>query len=137
MMKKHLAIMSKQAIQAILSGRKKIETRFSLKKIAPFGGINRGDLVYMKSSGGDIIGQFRVKKVFSFEGLTKKDVEKIFEDFGEDIKTGDHKIDIDYFQQKQATHFGTLIFIGEVEQFITSPIKIPKTDQRGWVVLVG
>ncbi len=66
---KHLAIFKGDGGEKILTGEKLIETRFSKSKIPPFGVISTGDLVYIKPSGGDIIGQFRVKKVIFFDGL--------------------------------------------------------------------
>jgi len=134
-MKKHLAIMNKVTIEAVLSGKKKVETRFSLNKIIPFGLVSIGDLVYIKPPGDEIMGQFRVKKVFSFEGLTQEDMEKIRKDYGGKINTGEENVDEKYWQDKKASRFGTLIFIGDSERFITSPIKIKKSDMRGWMVL--
>lgn len=134
-MGKHLAIMHRPVLEAILSGSKTIESRFSKHRISPFGQINTGDLVYMKASGGDVIGQFRVKKVYSFEGLNKEDVGQIFSQFGKQINSGDLKIDKDYQKTKADSRFATLIFITQAERFITSPIRFKKSDQRGWVVL--
>lgn len=134
-MKKHLAVMGLKTINAILSGKKTVETRFSQHRIAPFGEIRVGDLVYMKPPGEEITGQFRVKKVFSFEGLTPKDLEKIFLDYRKEISMGDSMEDERYKRGKASSRFGTLIFIGESERFITSPVKIKKSDQRGWMVL--
>jgi len=134
-MKKHLAIMNKATVEAILNGIKTIETRFSQHKIAPFGVVSVGDLVYLKPPGEEIIGQFRVKKVFYFEGLTDKDMEKIFQDYGSKISVGCKEEDEKYFSDKKSSTYGTLIFIGDSERFITSPIKVKKSDQRGWVVL--
>lgn len=127
--------MHKPVIEAILSGKKTIETRFSQHKIAPFGKVSLRDLVYMKPPGEEIIGQFRVKKVYSYEGLKPEDIDQIFADFGQQIGIGDKEIDESYQQQKRNSSFGTLIFISESERFITSPIKIKKSDMRGWVVL--
>ncbi|MDO8498689.1 MAG: ASCH domain-containing protein [bacterium] len=134
-MRKHLAIMHKSALEAILSGKKTVETRFSKHKISPFGVINARDLVFMKPPGGEIVGQFRVKKVFSFEGLTPKDIEKIFSDYGKEISVGDKLEDEAYEKLKQGSFYGTLIFISESERLITSPIKIKKSDLRGWMVI--
>lgn len=134
-MKKHLAIMHKPVIEAVLSGKKTVETRFSKAKIVPFGAVSKGDLVYMKAPGEDIVGQFKVKKVFYFEGLTPEDVDKIFTDYRKVIGVGDSVSDERYYQEKRESHFGTLVFIGESERFITSPIKIKKSDMRGWVVI--
>lgn len=134
-MTKHLAIIHKSAAEAILSGNKTIETRFSKHKISPFRLVSTGDIVYMKLPGEDIVGQFKVKKVFSYEGLTPADIEKIFMDYGAQISMGNQVEDDDYKKSKLDSSFGTLIFISESERFITSPIKIKKSDLRGWMVL--
>lgn len=125
-MQKHLAIMNREIIEAILTGKKTIESRFSQKKIAPFDRVFIGDIVYMKPPGREVIGQFRVKKVISYQGITQEDIDKIFADFGQNIGPWEVKGSISY---------ATLIFIGESERFLTAPIKVRKKDQRGWVVL--
>jgi hypothetical protein len=134
-MKKHLAIMSQSTIDAILSGKKTIETRFSKHNIPPFGQVNKGDLVFMKPPGKDIVGQFRVKKILSIEGMEQSDVQKIFKDFGRQIRNGNKIEDDKYVADKIDARFGTLIFVGESERLITAPIRIKKSDQRGWMVL--
>jgi len=128
--KKHLAIFKNQGGELILSGEKKIESRFSIAKIAPYGVVSSGDLVYIKPSGADIIGQFRVNKVIYFEGLTPQDVKEIRQRYGLEIA-----MDESYWEGKAGSKVATLIFIGESSRFLTSPIKISKKDQRGWVVL--
>ncbi|MBI4040002.1 ASCH domain-containing protein [Candidatus Daviesbacteria bacterium] len=134
-MKKHLAIMSHSAIEAVLSGKKTIETRFSKKRIAPFGQISSGDLVYMKIPGGEILGQFRVKKVFFFENLEPDDIEELFKKYDQKLSVGEPEFDRKYQTEKKNSSFGTLIFVADSERFITSPIKIKKSDLRGWMVL--
>lgn len=133
--KKHLAIFSKIGAEAILSGKKTVETRFSQFKIAPFGQISIGDIVFIKISGGEIVGQFKVKQVHSFEGLEAKDLEKIFQEYGEKISLSGKLEDQKYQQTKVSSRYGTLIFITQAERLITSPIKFKKKDLRGWVVL--
>lgn len=129
-MTKHLAIFKGEGASEILSGKKTVESRFSRFKLAPFGMISTGDLVYIKPSGKDIIGQFRVKKVIFYDGLTGQDLEDIRKTFGRPIGQGN-----EYWQSKKGSRYGTLIFIGDSSEFITSPVKIPKKDLRGWVVL--
>ncbi len=125
-MRKHIAILSKVGLKEIFSGKKTVESRFSQKKIAPFGQISIGDVVYLKEPGGEIHGQFIVEKVISFEGLSQKDWNVI----------GNYlKLEQEFIKVHQNAHFGTLIFIKDVEQFITSPINFQKKDQRGWVIL--
>ena len=129
-MNKHLAIFKGSGAEKILKGEKSMESRFSKVKIVPFSVVSTGDLVYIKASGGDIIGQFRVKKVIYFNGLESEDLRDIKEKFGERLN-----VDKDYWKGKENSKFATLIFIGDCARFITSPIKIPKKDLRGWVVL--
>ncbi len=129
-MKKHLAIFKNQGGELILSGQKTVESRFSQAKIAPYGAVSSGDLVYIKPSGRDVIGQFRVKKAIFFEGLTPLDVKEIRARYGQDIAMDDN-----YWQGKENSRVASLIFIGESSRFLTAPVKIPKKDLRGWVVL--
>jgi hypothetical protein len=136
-MKKHLAIFSKAGIEQIISGQKSIETRFSKKRIAPFGLVSVGDLVYMKLTGGDIKGQFIVKKVIFLEGLERSDWEVIKKTYWDKISLGSEELDQQFLQAKSDAVFGTLIFVGEVEQFVTSPISFEKRDRRPWVVLLN
>lgn len=104
-MKRHLAIFKGNTGEQILQGKKTTDIRFSKAKLPPYGAISSGDLVYIKPPGKDIIGQFRVKKVIFYE------------------------------DPEATSKFTTEIFIGETQKFITAPVKIPKKDLRGWVVL--
>lgn len=134
-MRKHLAIFSKEAITQIFKGKKIIETRFSMRRIAPFGLISRGDLVYIKPPGEEVVGEFRVKKVIFFDGLSKDDWQFIKLNFSQKLSFGKKRLDGKYFDSHLSAQYGTVIFMDQVEKFITSPIKVPKKDLRGWVVL--
>lgn len=127
---KHLAIFKGEAGELILTGKKTVESRFARVKNPPFGIISTGDLVYIKPSGKDIIGQFRVKKVIFFDNLDINDLSDLRKRYGKELTVSG-----DYWERKKNSRFGTLIFIGESERFITSPVKISKKDLRGWVVL--
>lgn len=127
--------MRKSAIEAILFGQKNIETRFSQRRIPPFGVIGRGDLVYMKPPGAEVVGQFRVKRVIFFDGLDKINIENIFKQYKDLFSVGNLEEDEKYQQDKINSKFASLIFIADSERFITSPIKVSKKDLRGWVVL--
>jgi hypothetical protein len=127
---KHLAIFKKTEADLIFEGKKTIECRFFKSKIAPYNQVSVGDLVYIKPVGEDISGQFRVKKVISLEGLEPADFQEIIERFNKQIVGS-----VEFWQSHSEAKYGTLIFIGSVERFITSPIKISKRNQSGWVVL--
>ncbi len=129
-MAKHLAIFKGDGGELILDGKKTIESRFSKRKTPPFGLISSGDLVYIKPTGKEIIGQFRVQKVFFFEGLEDSDIEDIKKRYEKGLA-----VDESYWKGKSGSRYGTLIFIGDSARYLTSPIKISKKDLRGWVVL--
>lgn len=127
---KHLAIFKGQGAEKILAGQKTIESRFSRGRIAPFGVVGSGDLVYIKPSGGQIIGQFRVKKVIFYDNLDYRDLSYLKKKYGSGLA-----VERDYWVGKDQCKFGTLILIGDCTRFITSPIRLKKKDLRGWVVL--
>ena len=129
-MQKHLAIFKGEGGSLILNGKKGIESRVSRRKDPPFGVVSSGDLVYIKPSGKDIIGQFKVKKVIFLDGLESEDIEDLKKRYGKKIA-----MDEGYWSKKQGSKYGTLIFIGDSASFLTSPLKVEKRDLRGWVVL--
>ena len=132
---KHIAILGSSAIKQVFSGKKTIETRFSQKRIAPFGTVSIGDIVYLKPPGEDIVGQFVVKKVIYIEGLEASDWDNIKKVYGKKLSLGSLEEDDKFFKIHQNAKYATIIFISNVEQFITSPIKFTKKDLRGWVIL--
>lgn len=134
-MKKHLAIFSKQAINRIFDGHKTVESRFSQSRIPPFGQINVGDIVYIKPPGEEIVGQFTVSKVISFENLDIEDWAQIINPYKDKLSFGSDESDKKFFDSKKTSHFGTVIFMDQIEKFLTPPIRIKKKDLRGWVVL--
>lgn len=134
-MKKHLAIFTKDAIERIFAGLKTVEIRFSQKRIPPFGIANIGDLVYIKPPGQEIVGQFLIKKVISFEGLGKEEWQMFKQNYGQKLSFGSQTKMQEFFEKRKLAKFATLIFMDQVEQFITSPIKIKKSDLRGWMIL--
>src|SRR3989344_8481431 len=126
-MQKHLAIFKGNGGNLILLGKKNIESRFSNRKNPPFGVVSSGDLVYIKPSGKELIGHFRVNKVIFYDGLSSEDILEIKRKYGGKIAA-----DEEYWKDKLASKYGTLIFIGESSRFLTSPIRVPKKDLRGW-----
>ena len=61
----HLAILAKESklLGKILSGRKKIESRWSKFKRTPYGNIIKGELIYFKDSGKPVTVKAKVSKV--------------------------------------------------------------------------
>lgn len=119
---KHLALFNPTLIEDILTGKVKVEIRYSKTKIAPFGTVSAGDIVYMKPASKEVLGQYKVKKVIFYDGFSEEDAKELKDKYG--IKPNVTKV-----------NYATLIFVGQANRFITSPIKLPKKDVRGWIVL--
>ncbi len=102
----HLAIMKKGYIEKILSGEKKIESRFSINKITPFNKISLGDIVYMQETGKEVTAMFEVEKVLFFENLTENVVEKIYNRYGKDICA-----EQEFWNLKKNSKYAALIYI--------------------------
>ena len=67
----HIAIMKKEwkLTQKILSGEKKIESRWYSNRSAPWGKIKAGETVYFKDSGEPVSIKAEVVKVLEFSDL--------------------------------------------------------------------
>ncbi|MFA5987350.1 MAG: ASCH domain-containing protein [Candidatus Paceibacterota bacterium] len=81
----HVAIMKKSwgLTEKILSGQKKIESRWYKNKCRPWGIIKPGDRVYFKNSGESVMVEAKVRKVLQFENLSPKKVRDILDKYGE------------------------------------------------------
>ena len=51
----------------VLDGSKTVESRFSVKRCAPFEKVSQGDVVLLKGAGGPVVGIARVRTVWSFD----------------------------------------------------------------------
>ena len=124
----HLAILKKRYIEAILRGRKVIESRFTRIRRAPFGRILVGDRIFLKQSSGPVCGAALVRAVMSFERLTPREILGLKQRHNHEIG-GDEE----FWESKLDCRFGVLIRLGEVRAI--KPVRIAKKDLRGWVVL--
>lgn len=128
-MAKHLAIFDIDTTKLIFSGKKKIDGRFSQIKIAPFGKVSAGDLVLMKVSGEDIVGQFTVDRVFYFDHPRREELEYVKKKYGKELRVPES-----FWLSHEKVNYMTLMFIKSVTKFIIAP-EVPKRDLRPWVVL--
>ena len=69
----HVAIMNPglKLIDRILSGEKKIESRWSKNKIAPWGKVKTGDRIYFKDAGKPVTAVTEVEKVMELTDMKK------------------------------------------------------------------
>ena len=83
----HLAILrvSSRLLEKILSGQKKIESRWYCSRIAPWDRIKKGDIVYFKYSGKAVTAKATVKKVLQFSDLTPLKVNYLWQRYFKEI----------------------------------------------------
>ena len=124
----HLAIFIEPYLQYIIDGKKTVESRFSINRIAPFKRISQKDVILLKKSGGPIVGFCLVKDVW-FYRLNPLILTEIKNNFESALCIHDPL----FWESKKQALYTTLIKLGEFNSF--TPIKFQKQDRRGWVVL--
>ena len=121
----HLAIMKKGYIEKILSGEKRIESRFSKHKIPPFQTVSAGDTVFMQEVGKQVTAKFEVDKVLYFENLTEPEVARLRERYGKEICADDG-----FWQQKARSNYAVLMYVKN--PVAITPFKVYKTDRAAF-----
>jgi ASC-1-like (ASCH) protein len=108
----HIAIMKKSwgLIPKILSGQKKIESRWYKSKSYPWGRIKKDDVIYFKNSGEPIFIKTEVKRVVSFSDLTPKKVKQILAKYGEDDGIDKNKI-LEFYRLFKNKRYCLLMFL--------------------------
>lgn len=124
----HLVILKKPYLDAILAGRKTVESRFYktrqywLSRVAP------GDKLFLKVSSGPVTATAIVAGVRHFDNLTAPQIAKLQKQYNQYIYGDDL-----YWQQKLNSRFGILVWLKDVQTI--TPRFIRKADWRAWIVL--
>ncbi|MBD3259815.1 hypothetical protein GF371_04275 [Candidatus Woesearchaeota archaeon] len=115
----HLAIMKKswKLIPKILTGEKKIESRWYMAKFAPWNRIRAGETVYFKDSGEKVTAKATVEKVLQFEGLNKTKIKKLLDKYAKDLGIKDLLGNLKFLQNKRYCILIYLKNAQEIEPF--------------------
>jgi len=124
----HLVILKKPYLDAILAGRKRIESRFYKTRRAHLGRVSPGDKLFLKESSGPVCAVATVTAVRSFENLTPKQISRLKQQYNRYIRGAD-----EYWRSKADCKFGMLVWLKDAER--VEPVRILKKDWRAWVVL--
>lgn len=122
----HLGVFVEPFLGAILDGRKTIESRFGVHRCAPFDRVQSGDLIFLKRSGGPVVGLALAGEATFYE-LDPETLEGIRERFADKIFAEDDE----FWEARAEKRFATLIEIDEVIAIET--LSVEKRDRRGWV----
>ncbi len=124
----HIAILRQPFFNMVLSGEKTIESRWAMKKVAPYDKIKAGDIIWLKETGKDVTAKSIADKVKFYE-LTPDLVEDIRIKYGKEIGT-------DKFENWESTlnkKYCTLIWLKNVEKI--PPKKVKRSNGAGWLVI--
>jgi len=100
----HLVILKKPYLEAILAGRKRIESRFTRTKRIPFGQVSPGDKLFFKVSSGPVCAAATIVGVNNFENLTPKQMLELRQQYNHYIGGSN-----EYWQSKMNCKFGFLV----------------------------
>ncbi len=121
----HVAILKKKwgLISKILSGEKKIESRWYVSRYLPWDRIKKGERIYFKNSGEPVSVRAKVDRVVQFSNLTLEEVRKILREYGGKIGISVNERDKFYelFKNKK---YCILVFLKNPEKI--KPFEISK-----------
>lgn len=123
----HLGIFTEPCLGYMLDGKKKVESRFSKNKIAPFRSIGKEDIVIVKKSGGKIVAYFTIKEVLFFN-LEETKISEIRKKYEKELC-----VDEEFWKKKETSRYATLIIIDKI--YNLNPFKIQKKGMQTWIKL--
>ena len=123
----HIGILNEPYLSRIFEGRKMIESRFTKKKVKPFGSVRKEDYVILKKAGGPFVGVFQVDKVYYYRIKSQSDFLKIREEYGDLICADD-----EFWRLKKESKYATLIEIGNLIKF-DNPYYWTKKNRQAWL----
>jgi len=129
MARRHLAIFLKGVAEKILSGQKSVEIRLSQNRIAPYLAVQKDDVIFLKNSGGKIIGQATVDNCLYFEMLNPSSLQQL-ENHYQKVAA----MDKSFWAKHRNARFATVISLKKPIKFLM-PVVFKKNDRRPWVVM--
>lgn len=128
--KRHVAVLKRVYLGAILDGSKTVESRLSVNRVAPFGVVRAGETILFKACGGGFGAQAVAERVHEYEDLDARGVRRL-------RRLWNHRVGGDdvYWDRKAATaRFATIIELTDVRPLERGPALAP-LHGRAWVVL--
>jgi hypothetical protein len=124
----HLAVFHEPFLALLLTGKKTVESRFSINRVAPFAAVARDDLILLKRNTGPVVGVALAADP-GFYDLDAEAWATIRRKFAKAICAPD----ADFWASRARARYATLIPIKAAHAL--EPFSVAKRDRRGWVVL--
>lgn len=126
----HLGVFVEPYLEAILDGRKTIESRFALHRCAPYRQVTSGDVILLKRSGGPVVGIAQALDP-DFYRLGPGDIEAIRLEHAEEL----YALDDEFWSARSSKRYATLIRLKDPLRI--EDMRVDKRDRRGWVTLTA
>lgn len=115
-------------LQFMLDGSKTVESRFSAIRCAPYGRVEKGDVILLKRTGGPIVGLCQVTNRWFYQ-LDRASWQIIKDKFTKAL-CAEYP---GFWKERESASFATLMRVHHIRA--VAPIRFEKRDRRGWVVL--
>ena len=129
MARRHLAVFLRGVARKILTGDKRIEIRLSKSKILPYGTVAKDDEIFLKNSGGKIIGKVYVDNCLYYDKIDLQVFDKLKNQYQDAARMPES-----FWDSHRHAHFATILFLKNPQEFLT-PLIFKKRDRRPWIIL--
>ena len=126
----HIAVMREPYLELLLTGRKTIESRFSVNRICPYQAVAVGDILALKAQSGPIVGLAIIEHAAFYE-LDPDTWAHLRSQFSAPLCAEDDS----FWRQRAGARYGSLLRVAEPAH--TPPLDIAKRDRRAWVRLAN
>ena len=123
----HLAIFAEPFLSCIYSGEKTLESRITRNRIAPWGKVSPGDIVFVKRSSGPVEAFFTAGNVTQFD-LAQTPLKQLRDQYSMELCANEA-----FWQSKQHCRYAVLMQITNLTRIL--PFSIDKKGMQTWLVL--
>lgn len=126
----HLAIFTEPYLGLLFQGKKTVESRWSKHQIAPWYRLSQYDRVYVKKSGGPVVGQFHIDwfRHLYIQGFATREYQALIKSHQAALC-----VDDDFLQENfRDKLYCTLIGVTKLEK-LAAPIEIESCGRHGWI----
>lgn len=127
----HLAILHEPYLSRILRGEKTIESRWLKRRVAPYGRVVAGDMIYLKQASGPIVATAHAAHVWQFDDLTPERADQLLVQFGDRLC-----LEYDFADHARGQCYAVLIALKDVRELLPS-LSFRQRGRSGWIVLDG
>ncbi len=125
----HLAILHEPYLSRILCGEKSIKSRWLKRRVAPYGRVAAGDMIYLKQTSGPIIATARAAEVWQFDDLSPARVNELLAQFGNRLR-----LEPAFADYARGQRYAVLISLEDVLA-LPQPLSFRQRGRSGWIVL--